>query len=221
MVEPPSDSARYGAIGRSPLYDSAARAARDWPRMAFSQRVRAALFQSITARTAGFNTIDMSELSSAGKLWMCGLMTIGGSPAGTAGGMKTITFVILLVAAYCVLRRREEVEVFHRSLPGELLRRAVAVAGLYLALVVVVALGLCMAMRTGFDCIDLLFEACSACGTVGLSTGVTGSLNLPGKLIIIVGMFAGRIGPLTMLLAVTSKMRHVRFAYPRESVVIG
>jgi len=221
LVEPPSDRARYGAIGRTPVYSDDTRSRRDWPRMPMDERVGHAVFQSITARTAGFNTIDMSELSSAGKLWMCGLMIIGGSPGGTAGGMKTITFAILLIAAYSVLRRRDEVEVFRRSLPAEMLRRAVTVAGLYLGLVAVIGLLLCIAMRTGFDPVDLLFEACSACGTVGLSAGVTGSLNLLGKCVIIGGMFVGRIGPLTILLAVTSKVRRVQYVYPRENVVIG
>ncbi len=221
LVEPPSDTARYGAIGRTPVYSDDTRHRRDWPRMTFEQRVRHAIFQSVSARTAGFNTIDMAELSDAGKLWMCGLMIIGGSPAGTAGGMKTITFALLLITVYCVLRRREEVEVFRRSLPAEMLRKVLTVAVLYLALLGIITLLLGVAMRTGFDLIDLFFEACSACGTVGLSTGVTGSLNLFGKIVIIAGMFVGRIGPLTVLLALTSKMRPVDYAYPRENVVIG
>ena len=217
----PIEADRYGAIGRNPLYDQASRRQVDWPGMSPTRRLREAVFQSITARTAGFNTIACSELSDAGKGWLCGLMIIGGSPASTAGGMKTVTVALLIATAYCVLRRRRDVEFFRRSLPAELLRRATAVAVLYLGLVAVVTLLLSVAMRSGYNFIDLLFEAASACGTVGLSTGVTRGLNLFGKLVIVGGMFIGRLGPLTLLLALTSGLRQVDYAYPSENVVIG
>jgi trk system potassium uptake protein TrkH len=135
--------------------------------------------------------------------------------------MKTITFALLLITVGSVLVRRQEVEVFRRSLPAEVLGKVVTLAVLYLMWVAVVTLLLCAAMRQGFGFIDLFFEACSACGTVGLSAGVTGSLNLFGKIVIIAGMFVGRVGPLTVLLALTSRVRHVDYAYPRENVVIG
>jgi trk system potassium uptake protein TrkH len=221
LLEPPSDSGRYGAIGRTPVYDSEIRNRRDWPQMPLGQRVPHALFQSVTARTAGFNTIDMDELSDGGKAWMCGLMIIGGSPAGTAGGMKTVTIALLLVTVGCVLVRRQEVEVFHRSLAAEVLGKVVTLAVLYLLWVILITLLLCAAMRQGFGFIDLFFEACSACGSVGLSTGVTGSLNLFGKIVIIAGMFVGRVGPLAVLLGLTSRVRYVERAYPRENVVLG
>jgi len=179
-----------------------------------------AVFQSVTARTAGFNTVRMDDLSHAGKLWMCGLMVIGGSPASTAGGMKTVTFVLLFVAAFSLLRRRGEVEAFRRSISADLIRKAIAVAALYLALVVVTTLLLAAAMKR-YAFIDLLFEACSACGTVGLSTGITPKLQTFGKCVGIFAMYVGRLGPLTLLLAVTHKMRNVRYAYASENVVIG
>jgi len=193
----------------------------DWGRMSPPRRVREALFQSVSARTAGFNTIDMAELSDAGKLWMCGLMVVGGSPASTAGGMKTVTFVLLLLAVYSVLRRREEVEVFRRSIASNLMRRVTTVAVLYMALVGATTLALSLCMRGDEPFLDLLFEACSACGTVGLSTGVTGHLNLSGKLVIVVAMFVGRVGPLTLLWALTSSIRRIAYSYPQEDVVIG
>ena len=191
----------------------------DWSGMAVGGRIREAVFQSVTARTAGFNTIEMSELSNAGKLWLCGLMVIGGSPAGTAGGMKTATFALMLVTAYCVLRRRREVEVFRRSIAAELVQKAVALAVLYMLLVVVVTLLLCVAMR-GEHFINVLFEACSACGTVGLTTGITGKTEM-SKVVTIAAMFIGRLGPITLLLALTSKIKKVDYAYPRESIVIA
>ena len=221
LLEPASEGGRYGAIGRTPVYDDQTRGRRDWPRMTFWQQVPHAVFQSITARTAGFNTIDVSELSDGGKAWLCGLMIVGGSPAGTAGGMKTVTLAILLIAVGCVLRRRGELEVFRCSLPAEVLARVVTVAVLYLAWVGLITLLLCAAMRTGYSFIDLFLEACSACGNVGLSAGVTDSLNLFGKGIVIAGMFVGRIGPLALLLVLAGRARHRDQAYPPESVVIG
>ena len=193
-----------------------------WYGVSWPQRANQAVFQSITARTAGFNTIETARLSNAGKLWMCGLMLIGGSPASTAGGMKTVTIALLVLVAYNMLRRRNDVEVFRRSVSVELLKRAVALAVLYLGLVAAVTMGLCIAMRNHQQqFIDLLFEACSACGTVGLSTGVTSGLNFSGKCVTIVGMFIGRLGPLTLLLALASRIRHVKYEYPAETVVIG
>jgi len=188
--------------------------------MPTSRRIRRAVFQSITARTAGFNTIEVGELSSAGKLWMCVLMTIGGSPASTAGGMKTATVALLILAAWSVLKRRDEVEAFKRSIAAELIRRTVTLAALYMMLLMTITLLLCITMR-GHDFLGLFFEASSACGTVGLSTGVTKLLTTSGKFVIVVGMFVGRLGPLTLLLALTSKFRNVRYAFPRENVVIG
>ncbi|MCK5557559.1 MAG: hypothetical protein KAJ01_04235, partial [Candidatus Hydrogenedentes bacterium] len=192
----------------------------DWEAMSTGKRTAAMVFQSITARTAGFNTIDMNQLTNGGKLWMCGLMTIGGSPAGTAGGLKTVTVAMLVLAGWCVLRRREHLEAFHRSIPEILLRRAITIVLLYMTLLIAVTLLLCVAMRDE-KLIDLLFEASSACGTVGLSTGITSRLEVFGKLVIIGGMFIGRIGPLTLLLALTVHMKNVEFSYPSENVVIG
>jgi len=218
LVEQPNrPDARLGA---HPIFDPRKTAASDWARMPMARRAREALFHSITARTAGFNTVAMTELSNAGKLSLAGLMIIGGSPASTAGGMKTMTFALLVLTAYGIVRRRRELEVFHRSIPLELLRKAVTVAVLYLALVAAVTVLLSVALdKENF--IDVLFEACSACGTVGLTTGVTSRLTVFAKYVIIAGMFVGRLGPLTLLVALTSRIRHVEYAYPTENVIIG
>ncbi|MFP4104952.1 MAG: TrkH family potassium uptake protein [Phycisphaerae bacterium] len=218
MIEPLPGRGE-GRIGLSEIKD-APEPIGDWTHMGPLERGQQALFASVTARTAGFNTFDMAELSTAGKMWMCFLMAIGGSPASTAGGMKTATFALLLLATLGVLRRREEVELFHRSLAQELLRKATTLATLYMFLVIVTTLLLSVALRgVPFD--DVMFEAFSACGTVGLSTGVTGKLDLFGKLVVIGAMFAGRLGPLTMLLALMTKMRTAQYTYPTETVVIG
>jgi trk system potassium uptake protein TrkH len=214
LESPRNDAPRIGAHRESI-------ASGDWTTMSTVKRVRGAVFQSITARTAGFNTIDMSELSNAGKLWMCLLMTIGGSPASTAGGMKTVIVGVLLIVAWCQLVPHRNVEAFKRTIPRMIIDRAVTIAGLYLGLLLSVTLLLCVAQGPGFAFVDLLFEACSACGTVGLSTGVTGELSLMGKLVIIGGMFAGRLGPLTLLAALTTHLRPVDYSYPSEELIIG
>ncbi|MHC4295518.1 MAG: TrkH family potassium uptake protein [Planctomycetota bacterium] len=217
LIEPRGERAQR--VGLIPLTDRTTGS--DWQQLPLSQRAREAVFQSITARTAGFNTINIAELSDPGKLWMCMLMSVGGSPASTAGGMKTVTFALLILIAVTQLRRRGEVEAFHRSVPLTIVARAVAVAVLYLSLVVTVTILLCIAQGAGYRFIDLLFEACSACGTVGLSTGVTKTLSEFGKCVIIAGMFIGRIGPLTLLAALTYRLRRVEYAYPQENLVIG
>lgn len=218
MVEPPPGGSTQ-VIGRNVI--GQATGLNDWQAMGWAERIPAALFQSVSARTAGFNTIDLAQLSDAGKLWMCLLMTIGGSPSSTAGGMKTVTFALLLMTTWSQLRRRPDVEGFHRSLTTEMVFKGFTLAVLYLGLLTVVTLALTVAMRPGFRFIDLLFEACSACGTVGLSTGITTSLNVPGKYILIAGMFIGRVGPLTLLLALTTRIRQVNYSYPSESLIIG
>ena len=127
---------------------------------------------------------------------------------------------MLVLAGWCVLRRREHLEAFHRSIPEILLRRAVTIVLLYMTLLIAVTLLLCVAMR-GEKLVDLLFEASSACATVGLSTGITSRLEIFGKFVIIGGMFIGRIGPLTLLLALTVHVKNVEFSYPSENIVIG
>ncbi len=197
-------------------------------RMPLLEGARESVFQSVTARTAGFNTVDMDRLHPAGKLWMCLLMVVGGSPASTAGGMKTVTLAVLLLAIWGMLRRREQIEGFRRRIAEGFVRKALVLAGLYLSLVVLTTLLLCVAM-TGqrlsdgrvVSFVQLLFESCSACGTVGLSCGVTASLTTFGKYVIIGAMFIGRLGPLTLLLALTLRVRPARYVYPSEEVILG
>ena len=217
-TETPADTGQ--ALGR---HSASAEAPAPPPGMSglpMGERVGAAVFQSITARTAGFNTVDMDELSPAGKFWMCMLMIVGGSPASTAGGLKTVCVAVLVVAAFTMLRGRPKAELFRRELSAEILTKALTLAILYLALVLTVTLLLSSSMR-GERLIDVFFEACSACGTVGLSTGVTGRLTEFGKGVVIASMLLGRIGPLTLLLAVTARIRHIQYSYATESVLVG
>ena len=207
-------------IGRHEIVNEASPDRNDWRTMDGAGRLRGAIFQSVTARTAGFNTIDMSELSNAGKLLTCGLMVAGGSPASTAGGMKTATLAVLALAVWSVLMRRPETEAFRRTLSMQIVRKALALAALYLLLVFVVTLLLSMAMRSE-SFLDVLFESCSACGTVGLSTGITTRLGLMGKFVVTAAMFVGRLGPLTMLMALIGGLRLAKYTYPNEQVIIG
>ncbi|MBL7219799.1 MAG: hypothetical protein ISS69_06785 [Phycisphaerae bacterium] len=193
----------------------------NWHNTSTLGKAKESIFASVTARTAGFNTIDMNQLSDGGKLWMCGLMTVGGSPASTAGGMKTVTLAILVLVACSVLRNRSELEIYQRSITVDVIRKVVALAVLYMCLLLAIALLLSITMGGTYHFIDLLFESCSACGTVGLSTGVTEKLNDPARGVVIAGMFIGRLGPLTLLLAMAGRTRPAKYSYPSENIIIG
>jgi len=189
--------------------------------MGIGRRMLAALFQSVTARTAGFNTaaLDVDSMSSASHFMLMLLMFVGGSPASTAGGVKTVAVAILALGVVDTLCRRERVEVFGRTVPDDLVRRAALVVVVMGAAVSAAVLLLCLTEQASFR--SILFEAVSACGTVGLSTGLTGELTSAGRFIIMVAMFAGRLGPLTVMIAVAGAGKPARYAYPIEQVTIG
>ena len=181
-----------------------------------------AFFQSVTARTAGFNTIDINALSAPAKMILIILMFIGGSPGGTAGGIKTVTLAIIIMAVYATIRKRAEVEIFKRSIPLAIVGKALVVTSLFaLVLFSVTFLMTITERHNNFDFINIMFEAASALGTVGLSCGITPALTTAGKIIIIITMFIGRLGPLTLLAVLTFNIKPVRYNYPTESVVVG
>jgi trk system potassium uptake protein TrkH len=181
-----------------------------------------ALFQSVTARTAGFNTIKVSELSAPGRFLLMLLMFIGGSPGSTAGGIKTVTLAVVIMTAFAALRKRQEVEMFKRSVRIVVVGRAITVTLLFVAVLFVSGLALCITENdNGFDFSDIMFEAASALGTVGLSTGITPSLTTAGKLIIIIVMLVGRLGPLTLLAALTFDIKPAKYNYPDEAIIVG
>ncbi len=192
------------------------------PKPDHDSRFKIALFQSITARTAGFNTVDIARLSDAAKLLLMALMFVGGSPGSSAGGIKTATLTVLIMIVYATLRRRPQVEVFRRRLSPAVAGRAITVTMLFVAVLLGSTLLLYMTERnSGFGLVDIMFEASSALGTVGLSTGVTGSLTTAGKLIIIAAMLIGRLGPLTLLAAITFNLKPGVYEYPSEPVIVG
>jgi len=184
--------------------------------------VLGALFQSVTARTAGFNTIDVSKMSSSSRIILMLLMFVGGSPGSTAGGIKTVTLAVVIMTAFAALRKRQEVEMFKRSVRIVIVGRAVTVTLLFVAVLFGATLALSITENAnGFTMSDIAFEAGSALGTVGLTTGITPSLTTAGKLIIIAVMLIGRLGPLTLLAALTFNLKPVRYNYPDEAIIVG
>jgi len=181
-----------------------------------------AFFQSVTARTAGFNTIDISSLSSSSKAILILLMFIGGSPGSAAGGIKTVTLAVIAGTAWAALRKRQDVELFERSLRLVVVGRAITITLLFVMVLFIASLALSITeARQGFTMGQILFESASALGTVGLTTGITGSLTTVGKLIIISVMLIGRLGPLTLLAALTFNLKPTRYSYPEEAVIVG
>ncbi len=180
-----------------------------------------ALFLSVTCRTAGFNTVLMdSESLSPGTHFLSGiLMFIGGSPASTAGGIKTVGLAVLLLGVWSTLRGRRNVEAFGRTIPDIVVRRAAVVTVLMFATVALSTVVLCYTESTSLR--EAWFESVSACGTVGLSTGLTPDLTVTGRLVIMIAMFAGRLGPLTVLIALAGSTRTSCYDFPTEHVGIG
>lgn len=183
-----------------------------------------ALFQSVTARTAGFNTVDIAALTDSSKLILVLLMFIGGSPGSTAGGIKTVTLAVILMTVVANLRKRGEVEMFKRSVRIVVVGRAITVALLFIVVLFGTTLILSITEnghREGFAMLDLMFESASALGTVGLTTGVTPTLTAAGKCLIIAVMLIGRLGPLTLLAALAFNLKPIRYNYPDEAVIVG
>jgi trk system potassium uptake protein TrkH len=181
-----------------------------------------ALFQSITARTAGFNTVNISALSPSSKFILILLMFIGGSPGSTAGGIKTVTIAVIIMTTIAALRKRQEVELFRRSVRVVVVGRAVTVTLLFVMVLFTGTLALSITENSNcFTMSDIMFEAASALGTVGLTTGITSLLTTAGKLIIIAMMLIGRLGPLTLLAALTFNLKPARYNYPQEAVIVG
>jgi trk system potassium uptake protein TrkH len=178
-----------------------------------------ALFTAATPRTAGFNSIDTGQMTQAGLLLTIALMYIGAASGSTGGGIKVNTFGVLTSAVVSSMRGRERTTAFGRELPQDHINRALTVALLSLGLVFTVTLVLSGTER--FTLVQLLFEATSAFGTVGLSTGITPDLSPVGKLVIILTMYLGRVGPLTVALALAARQKPELYRFPEGRVKIG
>jgi len=194
----------------------------------FGEKILISLFQSVTPRTAGFNTMDYNLLTNGTLLFTIFFMFIGASPGSTGGGIKTTSFAVLLAMALAKWKNRSETFIFGRTVPAGAVSRTISI---FLASILLVILSTLALMITDAGDIPVtesrglfiqyLFETVSAFGTVGLSTGVTPSLSVPGKLILMVLMFVGRLGPITIALAITSEKRDEGFTYPEENIMVG
>lgn len=187
--------------------------------LSLPNKLMAALFQSVTLRTAGFATIDQSSFGGAACLIYLVLMFIGGSPAGTAGGVKTITVTLLLASVISNIRGKKEVSIMCRKVTDTIIRRCVAI--IFFSLAVLGVLTVVLLAVQQFDFLDVLYEMTSAIATVGLSRGITGELNLVGKLIVALAMYLGRIGPITLALAFNSSKPIASVSYAEGKVIIG
>lgn len=187
----------------------------------FGDRLMGASFQSVTARTAGFNTINIASLGNASLFILIILMFIGGSPGGTAGGIKTSTTAIIWAVIISGIKKKDNVTVMERRVPLEVVQRAVVVVALSLLLNIIGVLILSVTEKnSGHQFLELLFEQISAFGTVGLSANVTPTLSAIGKIWIIITMYVGRVGPLSIALWFTEPER-VKIKYPYERIMIG
>jgi len=183
------------------------------------ERILASWFQGTTPRTAGFNTIDIGGLQEPTLLFVTTLMFIGAGPASTSGGIKVTTFAVLAFVIWAEVRGRNDVNVFGRRLSHGVVRQAITIALLSVGLVVGTALVLVGTMDVTLT--PALFEATSAFGTVGLSTGLTGELNGISRALLVIVMLAGRIGPMTFVTAIALKNRDLPYRYPEERPIIG
>lgn len=182
-------------------------------------KVLAGWFQGVSPRTAGFNTVDIGGLNEPTLLVITTLMFIGAGPASTAGGIKVTTFAVLGFVLWSEVRGNTDMNVFHRRLPANLIRQALTVA--LLAIGLVVGATLVLMSVEDLSLTPALFEVTSAFGTVGLSTGITGSIGVSGQLLLVLVMLTGRVGPVTFVTALALRERVPAYRYPEERPIIG
>jgi trk system potassium uptake protein TrkH len=183
------------------------------------ERILAGFFQSTMTRTAGFNSVDIGQLHPVTLLVMDVLMFIGGGPAGTAGGLKITTFGVLFFILYTEISGGTAVNVFGKRLPRSVQRQAISIVLLAVGLVIAATMFLMLMTNVGLD--RVLFEVVSAFATVGLSTGITADIPAAGQLILILVMFAGRLGPVTLASALALRSKPLYYEYPKERPLIG
>jgi len=185
-------------------------------------KLLSAMFHSVTPRTAGFNTLPTEKLTMASIFFTMILMFIGGSPAGTAGGVKTTTAGVVVLAIISNIRGKDDTEVFKRRIPREIVNRSLSVIGIAMILVILVTMILSITEKSK-SFIEVFFEATSAFGTVGLSLGITPDLSTLGKIVVSLTMFSGRVGPLTLALALARKHQKKKalIKYPEDKVIVG
>ena len=184
-----------------------------------NERLLSSLFQAVTPRTAGFNTVELTDLSEAGQFITIALMLIGGSPGSTAGGLKTTTIAVLFTTAISTFRRRENANIFGRRIDDDVVKNATTISLMYITLCCTG--GLIISVSEGLPMITCLFETASAVGTVGLSLGITPELNLLSRVVLILLMFFGRVGGLTLIFAALSGVQKKVSKLPKEKITVG
>ncbi|HAQ08023.1 MAG TPA: hypothetical protein DCR24_11055 [Bacillus bacterium] len=188
--------------------------------MSLSGKILGAVYQSVTPRTAGSNTLSISDLMPTTLFLIIFLMFIGASPGSTGGGIKTTTFAILIGAVKSQIRGKEDVTFFGRRMENNLIYKSLTVTVIALFLIIFVTMILTVT-EPGKDFLMIFFETTSAFSTVGLSMGLTPELSQIGKVMIIITMFAGRVGPLTLAFAIAKKRKEDHYRYPSGKVMIG
>lgn len=185
----------------------------------FLEKIMAAFFQSVTARTAGFNTINMESLRPATIFLFVFLMFVGASPASTGGGIKTTTFGVIFYSVISIIRNKKDIEIGNRRISWHILNRALAI--LVISLIYIFSVTLIILVIEERDLVKTFFEVVSAFGTVGLSMGLTASFTTASKILIIITMLIGRVGPLTFALALGENLKIPEYRYPRENISVG
>ncbi len=191
----------------------------DFTGLPLAERILASLFQSVTPRTAGFNTADLPAMTGSSKAIMILLMLVGGSPGSTAGGMKTTTLAVLILSAFSVCRKKDDAEVCGRRIDGSAVKNAAAVAVMYFLLFFVG--GIVISTAEDLPLSTCLYETASAVGTVGLTLGITPQLGVLSQLILIVLMYLGRVGGLTLIYAAISNKNQSGAKLPLEKITVG
>lgn len=191
----------------------------EYANLPIGERILTSLFQSVTPRTAGFNTTDLASFSEAGQMLIIVLMLIGASPGSTAGGMKTTTIAVLVSSALSVFRKKDHTQFFKRRIPDDTVKSAATIFLMYIVLFI--GGGMIISRLENLPLLPSLFETASAIGTVGLSLGITSQLGIVSRFILIVLMFFGRVGGLTLIFAAMTGTGTNASKYPQEKITVG
>lgn len=187
--------------------------------LSIGKKMLSSLFQSVTTRTAGFATIPQQNFKDATSILYLVWMFIGGSPSGTAGGIKTVTVAVILLSTISIVRGKKDIEIFQRRISDQYLKKGLAVVMVSFLVLMVTTISLSAIQNSSF--LDTLYETTSAIGTVGLTRNMTGSLMTAGKIIVMITMYLGRIGPITMALAINASKHQGEKTLPEGKILIG
>lgn len=191
----------------------------DYSDYSIGNRLLASLFQSVTTRTAGFNTTDLTKLTRPSQAIMIFLMLVGGSPGSTAGGLKTTTIAVLILNAFACFRKKEDVCAFGRRIDDSVIKNAATIVMMYITLFFIGGVAICTIEK--LPLVASLFETASAIGTVGLTLGLTPKLSLASQIILILLMYLGRVGGLTLIYATLSGKKQINAKMPLDKITVG